>query len=344
MNNNNLYTNNNFIGITHLDTGKITSNFILATSNTLEGHISNTSNILEGHISNTSNILEGHILDTKNFNINYTDDLRTDVNKWVNEEIELSLTTPSINLTHTYIYNSNILGEIRFVTEGTPKYVTNDNNNYTIKIKENGRLAIFYQFSILYPTVLGGWYDIMDSIRDGYAFQASTNTLIGGMQGEINNIFNTLEPLLITVEAHNVDIVSLQSQVSLLNSINYIQQIEYKTYAEMVELIEIAKEAGYFNVFNNPILAGIGIDTVVGIAGGVVGSALYASYISEQAQFLYYSSNSNITSNQKDFLKSKYDEITVSSINSFGSNMRRLNDINGCINSTISAYVLYSIC
>ena len=104
MNNNNLYTNNNFIGITHLDTGKITSNFILNTSNILEGHISNASNILEGHISNTSNILEGHILDTKNFNINYTDDLRTDVNKWVNEEIELSLTTPSINLTHTYIY------------------------------------------------------------------------------------------------------------------------------------------------------------------------------------------------------------------------------------------------
>jgi hypothetical protein len=108
---------------------------------------------------------------------------------------ELSLTTPSINLTHTYIYNSNILGEIRFVTEGTPKYVTNDNNNYTIKIKENGRLAIFYQFSILYPTVLGGWYDIMDSIRDGYAFQASTNTLIGGIQGEINNIFKLYNTL-----------------------------------------------------------------------------------------------------------------------------------------------------
>jgi hypothetical protein len=38
MNNNNLY-NNNFIGTTHLDTGKITSNFILATSNILEQRI-----------------------------------------------------------------------------------------------------------------------------------------------------------------------------------------------------------------------------------------------------------------------------------------------------------------
>jgi hypothetical protein len=89
MNNNNLYTNNNFIGTTHLDTGKITSNFILATSNILEQHIytnsinnSNftieTSNILEQRSSNfilaTSNILETH-------SSNFTNVLRADVNK-----------------------------------------------------------------------------------------------------------------------------------------------------------------------------------------------------------------------------------------------------------------------
>ena len=88
--NNNLYNNNNFIGITHFDNFKITSNFILQTSNILEQHILNTSNTLEGHLSNTSNILEDHVLDAKNSNINYTNALRTDVNKWINEEIELS--------------------------------------------------------------------------------------------------------------------------------------------------------------------------------------------------------------------------------------------------------------
>jgi hypothetical protein len=74
MNNNNLY-NNNFIGTTHLDAGKITSNFIISTSNILEQRIytnsinkSNytieTSYISEHHSSNftlaTSNILETH--------------------------------------------------------------------------------------------------------------------------------------------------------------------------------------------------------------------------------------------------------------------------------------------
>jgi hypothetical protein len=124
MNNNNLYNNNNFIGITHFDSTKITSNFILYTSNVLEGHITNTSNILEQHITNTSNILEGHISNAKNFNINYTDDLRTDVNKWINEEIEHQV-LPPVDITHTYIYNSNLLGEIRFTTKGTPQYLLN---------------------------------------------------------------------------------------------------------------------------------------------------------------------------------------------------------------------------
>ncbi len=59
MNNNNIYNNTNYmIGMTHLDNYKITSNFILATSNILESHIFNASNTLESHIYNTSNTLE----------------------------------------------------------------------------------------------------------------------------------------------------------------------------------------------------------------------------------------------------------------------------------------------
>jgi hypothetical protein len=117
MNNN----KNNFIGITHLDNGKITSNFIIQTSNILEQHILNTSNTLEGHLSSTSNVLEGHILDAKNSNINYTNAFRTDVNKWINEEIDyITLPVPA-DIAHTHIYNSNIAGEIRFMNKGKNK-------------------------------------------------------------------------------------------------------------------------------------------------------------------------------------------------------------------------------
>ena len=40
------------------------------------------------------------------------------------------------NFTHTCIDNSNILGETRFVTNGTPKYSSNGRNNCTVKITE----------------------------------------------------------------------------------------------------------------------------------------------------------------------------------------------------------------
>ena len=90
--------------------------------------------------------------------------------------------------------------------------------------------------------------------------------------------------------------------MTLLNRINYIQQVKYKTYPELLELIDIAKSQGYFNGFDNPVFAGIGIDTAVGVAGSVIGSELYARYITKQANFqvLYYSSNCNLTSNQKE--------------------------------------------
>ena len=38
------------------------------------------------------------------------------------------------------------------------------------------------------PTVLGGWYNIMDSIRDGYAFQATTGSIIGEIQIALNSL------------------------------------------------------------------------------------------------------------------------------------------------------------
>ena len=342
--NNNIINTNNFIGITHIDNIKLTSNIleqhILAGDIRSSNYTSNASNILNNSIVNlnfncsnyTSNA--SNILNTNSSN--YTDILRYDVNKWINEQIEhVSLPQP-IDLIHTYIYSSNLLGEIRFVTKGTPDYVFNSHNNYIIKIKENGRLAIYYEYDLLFPTVLRGWYDIMDGIRDGYAYQATANGLIGGLQGEINNIYNTLEPLIITVEKHNTDIITLQSQVSLLNSINYIQQAQTSTYAELLETIEVARQEGYFNVYNNPVLAGLGPATIIGVAGSAIGSLLYTGYISEQAQYIFNSSNSNITNSQRNSLKTSMDEIAVSSIYNFSSNNSNLNIVQGFINSNIT--------
>ena len=85
--NNNITNNCGWIGSTHIDNIKLTSNI-------LEKHIINVSNILNTNSSNyTSNA--SNILNTDSSN--YTNVLRHDVNKWINEEYETSSTTPPTN-------------------------------------------------------------------------------------------------------------------------------------------------------------------------------------------------------------------------------------------------------
>jgi hypothetical protein len=86
MNNNNTY---NWIGSTHLDVLKSTSNFIITTSNILENDIILTSNNNINYTNITSNKLISYTNLTSNNNINYTNALRHDVNKWKNEEINM---------------------------------------------------------------------------------------------------------------------------------------------------------------------------------------------------------------------------------------------------------------
>ena len=121
MNNNNLYNTNNsplWIGSTHNDNYKTTSNFILTTSNILESHSSN-----------------------------FTNALRYDVNKWINEKTDEII--PNLNVINTYISNSNIGGYINFWTKNSQKIYT--------RINENGKLQIYHDYDIGRPTINTKW-------------------------------------------------------------------------------------------------------------------------------------------------------------------------------------------
>ena len=330
MNNNNLYNNNNFIGITHLDNVKITSNFIiqtsnileqhiLNTSNTLEGHLSNTSNILEGKIFNTSNTLEGHILDAKNFNINYTNALRTDVNKWINEEIEHNI-LPPVDIKHTYIYNSNLLGEIRFTTKGTPQYVLNENRNYIIKISENGGLYLYYNYQFQYPTVLGGWYNVMDSIRDGYAYQATNGALLGEIQIAINGINSQL----IALES---GMGAIAANVELLNGM---------TVEEIDTIINDTQNMNLGAIFNNASILGISGLGLLGILSGVTAGILYNNYITAQLKELEKMNNPNITETQKNNYIQDLKNIAIDNYTELNTYISNLSIAQGFINSNIA--------
>ena len=188
MNNNLIINNPSWIGSTHNDNYKTMSNFILTTSNILETHSSNFTLA-------TSNILEDHIKISSNNNINYTYNTSNYFSSLINQQIKQ---INGVNYNHTYIINSNILGEIRFITLGTPIYTLNDNNNFITRILENGQLQCYYNYSFTHPTVLGGWYNVMDGIRDGYAYQATNNAVNGEVQFAINSINNQLGALIAT--------------------------------------------------------------------------------------------------------------------------------------------------
>ena len=145
--NNNLYTNNNFIGTTHFDSFKSTSNLIISTSNILEQHIAYSNIISSNFTLSTSNILETHLLATSNIlethSSNFTNNLRYDVNKWINEEVETSTRTPPVSLTHTYIYSSNLLGDTIFNTKAKANFPLEyipGTPNYRVKIDGDGKL------------------------------------------------------------------------------------------------------------------------------------------------------------------------------------------------------------
>ena len=342
MNNNNINTCG-WIGATHIDNIKFTSNIleqhIYINSINNSNYTSNASNILNtnssNYTSNASNILEQHIYINSINNSNYTSNasnilntnssnftnaLRRDVNKWINEQIEPS-SLPFVNLTHTYIYNSNLLGEIRFVTKGMPSYLTNENKNYIIRIKENGAFELYYQYSLLYPSVLGGWYNIMDSIRDGYAYQATNGVLLGQIQNEIN----ITNGKLIALES---GLGALAANVELLNGM---------TVEELDTLITDTASMNLGNVFNNASILGISGIGIFAFITGAFANLLYDQFLKAQLKELEKMNNPNITESQKASYIEQIKQQAIDNLNEFNINLRSLNDINGYINSNITS-------
>jgi hypothetical protein len=149
----------------------------------IDTEINLTSNILNTKIDITSNILENHSSNYTDANITILDNKYNKLIKTVDENI----TTPNpLTLKHTTISNSNIQGQIRFIT----RFDTND-YRYKTRIKENGEIEVYYEnFNPIYPTMFVGWYNVMGSIRDAYNYQNIATELIGGALIAINDLYN----------------------------------------------------------------------------------------------------------------------------------------------------------
>jgi hypothetical protein len=237
MNNNLVSTNlNTWVGSTHIDNYKLTSNFIITTSNILENHSSNFT-------LNTSNILENH---SSNFTSNTSNFLRNYFNKLI-DNYDDSTNNLYFGAMNTHIYNSNVLGEIRFLTQGAPSYFGND-LKFMTKIQEDGQIAVYYVYNPIYPSVVGPkWYIVAEAIRDSYAFQATTGVLLGTIQQEINLLSGTVEGLEVSIISVNSSLLETIAEVRMIeNSLGYTNIHNATTWsaAEIADIIKTARDGG----------------------------------------------------------------------------------------------------
>jgi hypothetical protein len=186
MNNNNHFNTNNWIGTTHLD-------FFKNSSNALSNYTYNTSNILENDILINSNINYLYTSNSSNSNIIYTSNISNIIldryDKLIKEEEEQILLPQPTTLKHTYIYNENEGGQIRFQNQA---YITDvlgfppGTPNYKVKIDIDGKLKLYWVYNPLISLIyFQGWHEPLSEIAGLTADSVNQGGLITALQGEV---------------------------------------------------------------------------------------------------------------------------------------------------------------
>ncbi len=273
MNNNNNFNVNSWIGSTHQD-------FFKTSSNMLANEIIRTSNILTNEIITTSNILESHLHASNIANSNYTyissNQIVNYFNKMIDNQIETITIPINYNKTHTYITNSNLVGEIRFWVKSAGDYpvvVPFGVPDYRTKIDADGKLKIYYTFDPLISATFGnGWIDVATSIVNLNAADINMTASLVGIQGEITNNYNVLEAQIIqsifateqvtimTDFQRNQIVQSVQQQASFVRAgqqsmPNALATIRQSAFTGLPQYLSSGINAAAAIVVNNPFTA-----------------------------------------------------------------------------------------
>jgi hypothetical protein len=277
-------------------------------SYSINDYIDITSNILEINSSNYTNITSNILKNYTNTNITNLD------NKYkilIKEETE-------DNLINTYITNSNIQGQIKFIT----RFDTND-YRYKTRIKENGEIEVYYpDYNPIYPTMFVGWYNVMGSIRDAYNYQNIATELIGGSYIAINDIYKKYYGLVAATGASFSAITG--------------QQLTKERFAEIV--IASSKAVKYNKFSQTQAILGITGLGVAGIAASLFNGVAYDTSV---RNVLYDLSNldlivySNITQTEKETATTNLINDANLNIIETNNNFSNLALFNGFINCNI---------
>jgi hypothetical protein len=289
------------------------------------------------------------------YSSNYTNALRIDINKLINEQNENILLPSPTTLKHTYITNSNLAGEIRFWLASTPISFPNI-PIYRTKIDLDGKLKIYYIFDPLINLTWGsGWLDIAVQIVSLQAATANLNIAITGVEAQVQFNYNVLQEQIYSLtlgleEELLIDTATRARLDTELNNIRTSYTVNEGTQALNVLWTDI-RQLNFTRILStiprvqNYISYRVSQNAYIGFAlgiGGTVFGLWYGMYVSQQEQNLanslvnqQISSNNNLTSNQKRILyDSNFSNIANNIIDQAYSNLE-INLAQGFINSNI---------
>jgi len=363
MNNNNLYNTNNFIGITHNDYFKVASNAlakeIYIQSNIVNNNCSNyASNIYinsSNYASNISNILN---INSSNYTNITSNIIQTNINKLINEQIESIILPLPVDLTHTYITNSNILGEIRFWTKSTADFILPPNligiaPDYRAKMEADGTFKLYYVYNpAINLTFLSGWIDIATSIVALNASDANIGLAITGIEGQLLILQNNISRLATNTSVALADNMLLEWEEAQAYTTSFREAI-YDTPLGLIGTFESLTNNLYVGLTQARVsyIAAAGTDLsllitqnpaasfFLGIGGlayaGAVALSQDVSYIKEYTHIIEDAiySNVNITQAQKDILYAENNRRTALRYISYCSNASNMTISQGFLNT-----------
>jgi hypothetical protein len=355
MNNNNLYNTNNFIGITHNDYFKTASNALSKAINSLElnssNYTSNVSNILDIKITNVNTNSSNYIQNTSNYIITRYDPMIETKSE------DITLPIPA-TLKHTYINNSNTLGEIRFWCKSTSSFYIPEDligiaPEHRTKIDVDGKLKIYYIYNpAINATFFSGWIDIATSIVALNASDANIGISLGGLEAQLlalnNRIYNLATDTAKSI-ANNclledesaIELLDLLRNGNSLTPTGYIGTFE--NVANNVFLGFRYGNISYLNAASTNILYIIGTNPIssffLGLGGVAFAAAVSAaqdmSFVKEYSHELvkFIDSNVGISQAQKDELYSSNNNKRILKYVSYCSNMSNMTIAQGFINT-----------
>ena len=273
-------------------------------------YIDITSNILNSNINITSNNLNNKINITSNFILNRYD-------KLIKEETEN-------NLINTYIYNSNVGGEIRFYVKNSGIFDINNASGqpYRVKIGTEGKLYLYYN----YNAAIG----LLETER----WVEPVNMLIGHnvALGNLNAITGATD---IAVSALIIKVRNIEALVYEANIIRN-DDIFYNPNSTYDQLLLAYNKIKASFTYANSVYAGIVGSLGFGITFAIYGfiqSKINSDFIENNLQY-QLNSNSNLTSSQRNSLISETFNIYSSNLNDMNNNLSNLNNLNGFINTS----------